>query len=153
VPRWRDELVARLRGAPETATFGGVPLEPLTPHALDNEAAAFGAPSRLRAGGTGTVTIVTRNVGKRTWPGVALHADRIVLLRLVWRDLHGRRVPPAIPPIRGLSDTPPGAVASFQATIPAPAVPGSYLLSARLTQGALERRVGGQTRATVLVEP
>lgn len=153
VPRWRDDLVARLRGAPETATFAGVPLAPLTPHALDNEVAAFGAPRSLKAGGTGTITIVTRNVGKRTWPGLALHADRIVVLRLVWRDLHGRRVPPKIPPIRGLSDTPPGAVASFQATIPAPAAAGSYLLSARLAQGALERRVGGQTRAAVVVEP
>ena len=153
VPRWKDDLVARLRGAPETATFGGVPLAPLTPRALDNEVAAFGAPSRLKAGGTGSVTIVTRNVGTRTWPGVALHEERIVVLRLVWRDRHGRRVRPPIPPVRALADTPPGAAASFQGTIPAPFVAGSYLLSARLAQGTLERRVGGQTRAAVLVEP
>jgi hypothetical protein len=75
------------------------------------------------------------------------------VLRLVWRDEHGRRVPPAIPPIRGLSDTPPGAVASFQATIPAPATAGPHRLGARLAQGTLERRIGGQTRARVVVEP
>ena len=152
-PRWEDELVARLRGIRETATFAGTPLVPLTPHALDNEVAAFGAPSRLKVGGTGMVTVVTRNVGERTWPGVALDTDRIVVLRLVWRDEHGRRVPPSIPPIRALSDTPPGAVASFQATIPAPVVAGPHRLSARLAQGALERRIGGQTRAKVMVEP
>ena len=152
-PRWRDELVARLEGAPETTTFAGTPLERLTPRALDNVVAAFGAPSRLKAGGTGMVTIVTRNVGTRTWPGIALDPARIVVLRLVWRDEHGRRVPPAIPPIRGLSDTPPGSVASFQATIPAPASAGPHRLAARLAQGTLERRIGGQTRARVMVEP
>ena len=152
VPRWTDDLVARLRGAPETATFAGTPLERLTPHALDNEVAAFGAPSRLKGGGTGMVTIVTRNVGKRTWPGLALDARRIVVLRLVWRDGHGRRVPPVVPPVRGVADTPPGSVASFQATIPAPLTAGTYHLSARLAQGTLERRIGGQTRATVAVE-
>jgi hypothetical protein len=152
-PRWEDELVARLRGAPETATFAGTPLAPLTPHALDNEVAAFGAPSRLKVGGTGMVTVVTRNAGPRTWPGVALDASRIVVLRLVWRDEHGRRVPPAVPPVRGLSDTPPGAVASFQATIPAPLTAGPHRLAARLAQGTLERRIGGQTRARVMVEP
>jgi hypothetical protein len=152
-PRWTDELVARLEGAPETTTFAGTPLERLTPHGLDNVVAAFGAPSRLKAGGTGMVTIVTRNVGTRTWPGLALDPERIVVLRLVWRDEHGRRVPPAIPPIRGLSDTPPGAVASFQATIPAPATAGPHRLGARLAQGTLERRIGGQTRARVVVEP
>jgi hypothetical protein len=153
VPSWTPELVARLRGAPETATFAGTPLERLSPHALDNEMAAFGAPSRLKRGGTGVVTVVTRNVGKRTWPGLALDASRVVVLRLTWRDAHGQRVRPLIPPIRGLADTPPGAVASFQATIPAPVMAGAYRLSARLAQGPLERRIGGQTRATVMVEP
>ena len=152
-PRWEPELVARLNGKPEAETFAGTPLAALTPHALDNEVAAFGAPTRLKAGGTGMVTIVTRNVGKQTWPGVALDDGRVVVLRLVWRDEHGRRVPPAIPPIRGLADTPPGAVASFQATIPAPLIAGPHLLGARLAQGGLERRIGGQTRARVMVEP
>jgi hypothetical protein len=151
-PRWEDELVARLRGKPETETFAGTPLDPLTPRALDNEVMAFGAPSTVKAGATAMVTIVTRNVGPRTWPALALDERRIVVLRLTWRDERGERAG-TFPPVRGLADTPPGGVAAFHAMVPAPLIPGPYRLSARLAQGDLERRIGGQTRVRVMVEP
>jgi hypothetical protein len=149
VPDWQPALVARLRGAPEETTFAGTPLAPLTPRALENEVAAFGAPRRLRPGGTGIVSVAVRNAGHRPWPALALDPERVVVLRLAWRDAHGRRVRLALPPVRGIADTPPGAVATFQAAVPAPAEPGAYRLSARLTQGRVARRLGGQTRARV----
>lgn len=139
---WQAELVRRLGGSGESATFAGAPLRPLPSRDLRADFTRVDLPQRSPPRLAVPATITVRNRGRRTWPGLALATDRLVLLRTQWRDSDGRRVgPAALPALRLTADVPPGEEVSVSAMVPVPPAPGRYRLVVRSMQGG---RVGGR---------
>jgi hypothetical protein len=141
---WRNELMSRQRGKLELATFQGTPLTSLAASDLRADFTRFDVPERVVIGRRAPVRITVRNRGSRTWPGLALRRDGLVVLQLAWRTPRGDYLAqPKMPALRFARDISPGERAAFSLTVPAPRSPGDHRLVAELAQvgGAVGSRV------------
>jgi hypothetical protein len=133
-PEWRAELIARLRGKREPVTFQGTPLAPLSVSDLQAEFTAATVSERVAVGGRAMVRISLRNTGTRTWPGLALRREGLVMLQLAWRTLRDAAVGPFVASLRFTEDIAPGGEATFAVALPVPRIPGRYRLVAEVVQ-------------------
>lgn len=131
----RDDLNRRLRGEPEATTLAGVPLRRLAARDLRATVVRFDVPIRMVPGALLPVRLVLENHGRRAWPGLALGTDRLVRVRVAWRGPDGRRVRPALTPLRLPADTAPGARVEIAAGLSAPPAAGRFHFVARVAQG------------------
>jgi hypothetical protein len=153
-PDWRAELVRRLESGREAVTFEGTPLEPLRARDLRAEVLALEAPTAVAAGRLVRLLVAVRNRGRRTWPGLAVGTERLVLVRPRWRDGAGAEVRPVLRPLRLAADVSPGAVARVRAELPAPASPGRYRLEVAIEQAGTTGKIRNRPhRRVVILEP
>jgi hypothetical protein len=143
---WRADYVA----APPAATFAGTPLTPLP--------ASSGAELRLAdglavsPGGILRVATLVTNTSGATWPALTSRGPNRVSLALTWIGPTGQLRTHAPKAVFLPADLGPGQGVRVAARLTAPAVPGTYVLEARVVQEG-RGPLAGEVRASVRVAP
>ncbi len=130
-PDWRSHL--RQRG-PETHTFAGMPIAPVSPAGRRARVTATASRTRVRPGSPLPVATRIENPTDVRWPCFAVRQDGVVRIWASWRTLDG--TPTGTPsPARILADLGAGEATRVSLTAWAPHEPGSYLLEIDVGQG------------------
>jgi hypothetical protein len=151
-PRWRDEIVPRIRG-PWPTSLEGTPTTPLAPECRAARLLSVTVPPLIISSPfPQPVPVRFQNASPCPWPGLGVRPEGLVALAYHWIAPSGARFPQTYPtPLA--HDVPPGAVVDDAVMVlPAGDETGVWTLLVLLVQDGLDEPLA-ERAATVEVRP